>query len=71
MVFFALQRSGILWNWGFEPILQMMQIKKPQPMVWGLVRCTRREYSRLCRSPRWGRRRFALAMSRARRILSN
>ena len=29
--------------------------------------CTRRDYSRLCRSPRWGRRRFALAMSRARR----
>ena len=28
MVFFALQRSGILWNWGFEPILQMMQIQK-------------------------------------------
>ena len=25
----------------------------------------RRDYSRLYRSPRWGRRRFALAMSRA------
>ena len=26
---------------------------------------THRDYSRLCRSPRWGRRRFALAICRA------
>jgi hypothetical protein len=26
---------------------------------------TRRDYSRRCRSPRWGRRNFVLAMSRA------
>jgi hypothetical protein len=32
---------------------------------WYFLFCTRRDYSRLCRSPRWGRRRFALAMSRA------
>jgi hypothetical protein len=24
-----LQRSGILWNWGFEPILQMNIQKTP------------------------------------------
>ena len=32
MVFFALQRPGILWNWGLKPILQM-NIQKT-PSLW-------------------------------------
>ena len=37
MVFFALHPSGILWNRGFEPILQMHQNKKPS--LWLRVWC--------------------------------
>jgi len=57
-------------------MLQVPQIKNPSRKAgvfdaFGEVGRTRRDYSRRCRSPRWGRRRFALALSRACALGSN